>query len=87
MAVREREKAGETVEKVEGLTAEGRRTYVVVGEEEGLPRKSFVTIGPRGRILTHCILFAPVISAEIPKRRPSLVLPSPGHLSTSEMLL
>lgn len=42
---------------------------MVVGEEEGLPRKSFVTIGPRGRILTHCILFvfAPVISAKIPK--------------------
>ena len=53
VAVREREKnCGGTVRKVEGRNCGGRRTYVAVGEEEVLPRKRFLAIGPRG-VLTH----------------------------------
>jgi len=54
VAVREREKdwGGGSVKKVEGRDCGGRRTYVAVGEEEVLPRKPFLTIGPRG-VLTH----------------------------------
>ena len=38
----------DSIKKVEGKDCGGRRTYVVVSEEEVLPRRPFLTIGPRG---------------------------------------
>jgi len=43
---------GRLGKKAEGRDCGRRRTYVAVGEEEVLPRKRFLAIGPRG-VLTH----------------------------------
>jgi len=50
--MRKREGLGRLGKKSRGRDCGGRRTYVVVSEEEALPRKFFLTIGPRG-VLTH----------------------------------